>query len=226
MGHRAYRTYLNNTSNNFAILRTCKEVSAEAVGILYGQKFSFAQIDALQAFLLGLSPATMGLLRHIDIAAYISAYTWKFLPMVFALLRPATNLEYLRVKGIMGFRQNIIEYPIRWAIGNSNMTVAAWDALVARQMAQEAYSHMFPYLQTVIRMKGAEDTMKILHIFGSLFERGPHRDGGGPNLVHGPYRVAAPNNLVLHTPESPARGAAMRAAMGEEFARLVASDTV
>ncbi|ROV90427.1 hypothetical protein VSDG_08469 [Cytospora chrysosperma] len=226
MRSRTYQSYRKETSNNFAILRTCKKVSREAAGIMYGQTFRFSQVDALQSFLLGRSPTTMGLMRRIDIAAYINNYTWKFLPLIFALLRPATGLEYLRVQAITGFRNNVFESQLHWATGNSHMTVADWDALVARQIAREAYSHMYPYLQTVIREKGAEETMKILHIFGDLFERGPHRYAGDPAITHGSYMITAPNNAVLQAPESPARAAAMRAAVGAEIARLVASDRV
>ncbi|ROV96577.1 hypothetical protein VMCG_07782 [Cytospora schulzeri] len=222
---RAYKAYLSDTFNNFAILRTCKEVSAEAKSIMYGQKFSFYQVEALQSFLLRLSPATMALLRHVDITGYINAVSWKFLPAIFSLLRPATNLDYLNVADIQDFKHNTAKRILEHPPNAATMTVEEWDALLAQQVAREVYSHMYPYLQAAIQEKGAANVMKTLHVFGDLFERGPRRSSLG--LAYGGFlSLRSPNPVVLRATESPARGSVIRAAVGEELARLVANDVL
>ncbi|KAK7732516.1 hypothetical protein SLS53_008401 [Cytospora paraplurivora] len=221
-----YRQHLRTTVTNFGILRTCKAVHAEAMGILYGQKFRFGDIDAMQTFLLRLSPATIARLRHVDCFRFIVQTAWKYAPAIFSLLRPATGLEYLRIEGISKFRGHFDDKVGTEPHGH-NMSVQGWDILVARNMAREVYTHMYPYMQVAVREKGAAGIMKILHVFGKALDEGPTRGNYGTDaLRYSEAQLRAPSNRIYTAPWTPARASAMRAAMGEELARLAARDAI
>lgn len=83
--------------NNFGILRLNKEVSSEAMSILYSQCFHFRRMETMQTFLLHLGPNTLPLLQNIECEADVRSEKFNFLPAVFSLLRPAVNIRRLKV---------------------------------------------------------------------------------------------------------------------------------
>ncbi|KUI58115.1 hypothetical protein VP1G_05362 [Cytospora mali] len=84
---RYYYNYLRTRVTKLAILRTCKQVHDEAIGIMYAQEFLFENLLSMQTFLVNMSPATIGRLKHIDFALErFSTQEIPFFPAVFSLL--------------------------------------------------------------------------------------------------------------------------------------------
>lgn len=223
------RRLLATSSLNFAILRVSKRINTEAMSILYGQKFHFERVEAMQTFLLRVSPAAVGLLRDINCGELVSSLDRKLLPVVFTLLRPAVRLEHLRVENLAYCQCRTLTTQLPKTPGQADMTAATWDRIVAQHYAMEVYAHMYPYIEASLRNNGVEGTMQILDLFGDLFTTGPQaRDYG--LISYGSFSFKAPNNAVWnesqkHDP-SRKRASAIRAAMGEELARLVADNSV
>lgn len=75
-----------------ALLRTNRMIRDEAVGVLYGQAFRFADLFALQNFLTTIGPENIKLLRHLRICGRKGEGPSNG---AFALLAGAVNLEKL-----------------------------------------------------------------------------------------------------------------------------------
>lgn len=76
------------------LLRVNKAIYHEAVGYLYGNKFTFADTNALHDFLTAIGPRMRARLREIEVAewGYSSAHKAMNYPAM-SLLADAVNLE-------------------------------------------------------------------------------------------------------------------------------------
>lgn len=113
----------------------------------------------------------------------------------------------------------------------STMTVAAWDAVVARELAKELYTYLYPYIEASVRIKGAQRTMETLEVFDDLFEVGPQLDNANPDVIRYGNSLLPISNAALRlepqTPErSRQRASAIRAEMAGELERLLADEAV
>lgn len=223
------RAHLATTLNNFAILRVNKQVNAEAMGILYGQRLCFEQISAMHTFILRLSPVAIGLLRYVDCSDRLKPCARSFLPAVATLLRPAAGLERLIVHRIIKTQCMAIMTRILREPGHDGMTVATWDALIARELARAVYPLMQPYIEAAIESKGPEKTVEILGVFNTLFKKGPKKcDGKYRAISYRLFDIRSPNHAVWEALSSRKRSlesaSAIRTMIGEELARLVGKD--
>lgn len=195
---------------NLALLRASKAVYAEAGQILYGQRLAFTDMSALQAFLLGLKPAQLGLLRHVGISDL--RYEAHLMPSVFALLAGADSLETL-IPGI----ENTWSAPVSLNISphriDDTVSILEWDAVVGRQLAGEVYCRIFPYLRQAVPARGINKVMEVLSVFEEVFRKGSDRFVISFQLQH-----------PVGSEWTEERKAAMKKAMGEEIERLVKAD--
>lgn len=210
------------STRNLALLRTSKAVYAEAGAILYGQKLVFTNTVALQSFLVVLRPSQISLLRHVvvgpdhwariedrrDVMHYL-------IPSVFALLAGAHSLETL--KPDMRWLGPRCLTPNKAVIRDESLSIAEWDAVVARIMAAEVYRHLFTYLRPAAAARGIEKVLEVLDVFGDDFRIGPFIA-----FLKG-YRQPRHMFGVEWTEE---RKAALRKAMDEEIERLLKEDAI
>ncbi|KUI66288.1 hypothetical protein VM1G_02201 [Cytospora mali] len=228
---RYYEDYLRTRLTNFAILRTCKKVHDEAIGIMYAQVFLFENLPSMQTFLVNMSPATIGRLKHIDFALQrFSSQEMPFFPAVFSLLRPASNLESLGFWSVTPTREistRSLRPHLRPHVSGDHITVAIWDDLVANEIAEDIYGAIHPYLQPVIKEKGAEKAMEILHLHNTALIYGPTSCGrwDGLGLHYSWFSLPEPNKHIPKAPWTTARKDGMFAAMVRALERLAAEDS-
>lgn len=204
------------STRNLSILRTSKAVHAEAGTILYGQKLIFTDLAALQSFLCGLKQSQIRLLRYVaigedDFERY--GYQRAFMPGVFALLAAADDLETLRVPCISQIRA--APFSCRDGLHHTDhtTTIERWDAVVARNLAVEVYCRLYTYLREAVAIRGIDEVMEVLDVFGKVF-----RDG------HDCMRIPFRPRQVVGAEWTEERKVAMKKAMGEEIERLLEAD--
>lgn len=204
-----YYNHITACTRNLAILRTSKAVHAEAGAILYGQKIIFADHVAMQSFLAGLRPSQISLLRHVEIAFDGDLYLrQELMPSVFALLAGADNLETLdpdmtRI-GYVRLRRN------KDLLLDDTLSIAGWDAVVARTMAGRVYCHLYTYLRQAVAVRGIDKVMEVLEVFEEDFRV-------GLGTIDNQFR---PKHL-LFVKWTEERKTAMKKVMGEEIERLI-----
>lgn len=196
------------STRNLALLRASKAVYAEAVAILYGQKLVFTDQVALQSFLAGLRPSQISLLRHVVLAPEHLRLRNEFMPSVFAPLADGDNLETLdpdmRRVGWGRLRRNIA------MLLDDTLSIATWDAAVARTMAGDVYSHLFTYLRRAVAVRGIDKVMEVLDVFQDDFQTGL-----------GTIRKEFKPRHVQKVEWTEERKTAMKKVMGEEIERLL-----
>lgn len=211
------------STRNLALLRTSKTIYAEAGAILYGQELVFANLIALQSFLVDLRPSQISLLRHVVLRtghwARIDGrrdVIHHFMPTVFTLLGGANSLETLDpgIRRLGPMRLGLYKAVLL----DETLSVAGWDAVVARIMATAVYYHLFTYLRPAAAVRGIEKVLGVLDVFGDDFQNGPC-----PTAYIG--KLYQPRH-VMDAEWTEERGAAMKQAMGEEIERLLKQDKI
>lgn len=211
---------------NFKILCVSKKVNQEAMGILYGQQFNFDTATAMQNFLTHLRPDTIGLMQHINCDfRIVGGIGWRFMPAVFSLIRPATNMKSLRLLYTCHFHRRF-DRRLGPAPCDGNMTVEEWDRLVARNIAREAYTHLHPWLQAFVRARGPGHIKEVLDAFRLTISIGPHLSDSRQELLYRDFQVDSPNDRVSNAPWTPERQLTMREEIPAELERLVAGDAI
>lgn len=172
-------------SVNTRLLQTCKQVYHEGASILYGQRFKFSSLGALQFFLIRLDQRTISHLRDIELPT-ISEPTI-FAPLVLSLLAPAINIKALRAPDVDSVTPKIGDETIGPVSWSPTMSVEDWDMLIARNMAKEVYSQMFPFLEAFLLRSASRradhnkpgtptavaQLLGVLRVFEGALENGP-----------------------------------------------------
>ncbi|KUI58116.1 hypothetical protein VP1G_05361 [Cytospora mali] len=116
---------------------------------------------------------------------------------------------------------------LRPRVSGDHIMVEHWDDVVANEIAKHIYGAIHPYLQPVIKEKGAEKAMEILHIHNAALNYGPTScvRWDGPGLHYSWFSLLAPNSYVLKVPWTTARKDRMLAAMVRALERLAAEDS-
>lgn len=203
-----YYNHHRASTRNLALLRASKAVYAEAVAILYGQKLVFTDHVALQTFLTGLRPLQISLLRHVALAPDDFSRRNEFMPSLLAPLADAHNLETLdpdmKRVGWGRLRRNSA------MLLDDTLSIATWDAVVARTMAGDVYSHLFTYLRRAVAVRGIDKVMEVLDVFQDDFQTGL-----------GTIRKEFKPKHVRKVEWTEERKTAMEKVMGEEIERLL-----
>ena len=204
------------STRNLALLRTSKAVHDEAGAILYGQKLIFTDLAALQSFLAGLRKPQIGLLRHVAITEddfNLFGPQRPFMPSVFALLAGADSLETLRVPDICRMRAAAFSCTNGLHHADHTISIADWDAVVGRNLADEVYCRLFTYLREAVVIRGIDEVMEVLDVFEVMLQYGPDR-----------WRIPCRPMHVVGVEWTAERRAAMKKAMGQEIERLIEED--
>lgn len=187
---------------NVALLKTCKAVRYEGLEALYKQRFNFADLIALQSFVLQLNHTMLGHLRHIDTWSYTRETSRQALvPSILGYLVPSVKLKVLRLSYIPFPELNPHVLGIKTRYQESDLTLADYDILVAKSMGKAAYRHMYPFLAAFLRAKERTESRKrpVEQLLDMLliFE-----DCLLPCLRHDHLRVRASLHTIVHPPDN------------------------
>ncbi|KAB5528805.1 hypothetical protein GE09DRAFT_1228563 [Coniochaeta sp. 2T2.1] len=130
-----------------SLLTTCKAVYAEGAGMLWTQKFRFADMTAMYSFLMNLRPETKAMLRHMTVIYWNGTRTHRFMNMpAFHLLAGVTNLDRLV------FIEGVANHPFRVA----RVPGADGDKQRATRTAEKFFKEAFPWLNAMVKERGAD----------------------------------------------------------------------
>ncbi|CAN8101773.1 unnamed protein product [Discula destructiva] len=181
---------------NTALLRTNKQVSAEARKILYGTVFKFKDPSGLLTFLVNLTPNNVSLLRQIELDDHwkVSRPERSELSAALSMLGPAVDLQSLRVPTLDKVppsshwkrpRYEAFDTKLGPAEFNREMSVADWVILVGRNLAKEIYRQMSTFLANFVRTahlrknsdpernNTVDQLIGVLKVFETAITRGP-----------------------------------------------------
>ncbi|OIW31431.1 hypothetical protein CONLIGDRAFT_631375 [Coniochaeta ligniaria NRRL 30616] len=142
-----------------ALLATCKTINAEAAPMFWGQPFYVADMTAMHAFLVRMSPVSMALMREVTIITWSASRTHKVMNMpTFGLLRGVVNLQRLTIF------DTITNVSYRISRGPDG------DAERAKQVARKVWRDCFPWLEVMLDTGGIEAVGKVFKLAEDNFK--------------------------------------------------------
>ncbi|KAF3769773.1 hypothetical protein M406DRAFT_325257 [Cryphonectria parasitica EP155] len=178
----AERTCFINSLRNLRLLRVSKIVYQEASSLMYGQKFFFNRLVALQTFLLHLRPQSMVFIRAVGVGTTSSE--WQLLPGVSAQV---AQLKYLESLSISGLDYTISEKSFDRYLRQTNRPISGWqtsiesmDKYIGTKLARDTFPYIFPFYEQVIHERGVDALVQILSFPAwqhEIFKEGGRRLG-------------------------------------------------